>query len=534
MHLTLSSDSQEVGGKERLEALGFLPPFLRLVLKCHPQYVGMIVLLRLIRALLPLALLWVSKLIIEVVEQYAAGVSVDWKHLGVLIGLELTLAIGTDVLAKISALFEELLGDMFDNTMSLRLMRHASRLDLAHFENPSTYDRLRRVRDRTPSTVGVFFRLLDTAQALVTLTSLIAALALFVPWLLVLLGVAVIPVFFGETHFANRGYSLLLKWTPQRRRLDYLRFVAASDKTAKEVKLFGLEEYLVNRYETLAWRFYEASKRLLFLKIEPIVTTMPGAHKLPPAIEEGFVFDSVGFRYPGTNEWAIRNLTLHIPPRQAIALVGENGAGKTTIIKLLVRLYDPEEGHVFLDGRDLREYEVEDLRRQISVIFQDFVRYAFLFRENIGVGDVARIDDYERINDAAHHSLASGVARRLERGFDQQLGREFEGGVELSGGEWQKVALARAYVREAQVVVLDEPTAALDARGEYDVFRRVTELAQDKITLIISHRFSTVRVADRIVVLKRGRLVEQGTHESLLSLGGEYAELFNLQAAGYR
>jgi len=230
----------------------------------------------------------------------------------------------------------------------------------------------------------------------------------------------------------------------------------------------------------------------------------------------------------------VRNLSFELRPGESIALVGENGAGKTTLVKLLTRLYDPSEGRILLDGVDLREYDVDSLRRSIGVIFQDFVRYDFIFRENIGVGQVAEMDNRERVNAAAARSLADSVAGRLEKGFDHQLGRRFDGGVELSGGEWQKVALARAYMRDAQVVILDEPTAALDARAEYEVFLRFTELTRDRIAVIISHRFSTVRMADRILVLKRGELVEDGTHEELLVKGGLYSELFNLQAAGYR
>ena len=213
--------------------------------------------------------------------------------------------------------------------------------------------------------------------------------------------------------------------------------------------------------------------------------------------------------------------------------MGENGAGKTTLVKLLTRLYDPDEGRVLLDGVDLRDYDLDDLRANIGVIFQDFLRYEFLLRENIGVGQVDRMGDFERIRTAAEQGLADTVAAQLEGGFDQQLGRRFEGGVQLSGGEWQKVALARAYVRQAQVLILDEPTAALDARAEYEVFRRFTELTKERLAVLISHRFSTVRMAGRILVLEKGELTEDGTHEELVGKAGLYAELFNLQADGY-
>jgi ATP-binding cassette subfamily B protein len=397
--------------------------------------------------------------------------------------------------------------------------------------------------------------------------------------------------------------------------LDYLRFVGASDATAKEVKLFGLSDFLVGRYARLANDFYEANKRLAvkrslvstslavigslgyyaaygviiyltvigyrspagvftigvltflagsfrqsrgliqsilmslsqiyeqslylrdlftFFEIEPRVASKPDSRPFPRPIERGFVFEDVGFRYPGSETWALRNVSLEFEPERRIALVGENGAGKTTLVKLLARLYDPEEGRITLDGVDLRDYDLDSLRKNIGVIFQDFVRYELLLRENIAVSEIEASADDDRILEAARRSLADSVARRLAGGYEQQIGRRFEGGVELSGGEWQKVALARAYLRDAQVLILDEPTAALDARAEFEVFLRFAELTHGKMAVIISHRFSTVRMADHIIVLKHGEVIERGSHEHLLTVDGLYAELFNLQAAGYR
>jgi ATP-binding cassette subfamily B protein len=255
---------------------------------------------------------------------------------------------------------------------------------------------------------------------------------------------------------------------------------------------------------------------------------------VPLQIRQGFVFEGVGFKYPGSESWAVRGLDFTLTPGERLALVGENGAGKTTLVKLLARLYDPSEGRILLDGVDLREYDVESLRRNVGVIFQDFVRYDFVMRENIAVGSIDQRDDDAAIESAASRSLADTVARRLAGRYDQMLGRRFDGGVDLSGGEWQKVALARAYLREAQLLILDEPTAALDARAEYEVFLRFSELTAGKMAVLISHRFSTVRMADRILVLRGGELADQGTHEELVARGGLYAELFQLQAAGYR
>ncbi|MEE2898279.1 MAG: ABC transporter ATP-binding protein [Gemmatimonadota bacterium] len=271
-----------------------------------------------------------------------------------------------------------------------------------------------------------------------------------------------------------------------------------------------------------------------FLDIEPQVRSKPDALPVPKPISAGFVLEGVSYKYPGSDTYALRDLEFALRPGESVALVGENGAGKTTLVKLLGRLYDPDEGRILLDGVDLRDYDLDDLHRNIGVIFQDFIRYSFLFKENIGAGLIERMDDDDRIRAAAINSLADEVAVDLPGGFDQQLGRRFDGGVDLSGGEWQKLALGRAYMRDAQVLILDEPTAALDARAEYDVFRRFTDLRRGRMAVLISHRFSTVRMADRILVLEAGEVVESGTHDALLAQPGVYAELFNLQAEGYR
>jgi ATP-binding cassette subfamily B protein len=596
--------------RERVAALRHVPPLLRLVFETHRGYTAAILALRVVRAFVPLAVLWVGKLIIdEVVAAMAEPAATDWWRLGGLVGLELGIAVVGEGLARLSSLLESLLGDLFSNRISVRLMRHAATLDLAQFEDAETYDHLERARRQTVNRIGLLALLLTTTQDLITLASLAGVLLLQLPWLMLLLVVAVVPAFLGEAHFAALGYSLLFSWTPERRLLDYLRYMGASDESAKEVKLFGLSRFLVDRYAKLSHQFYEANKRLAvrrnvvstalvslgtigyyaayaviiyltvmgrftigaltflagsfrqsrdliqrillslsqiyeqslylrdlfgFFDVRPRVLSRPGARPVPVPIARGFEFHDVGFRYPGSDRWAVRHLTFTIGPAERVALVGENGAGKTTLVKLLARLYDPDEGRILLDGVDLRDYDLESLWKNVGVIFQDFVRYDFVLRENIGVSQIEALADEARIREAARRSLAESVAGRLEKGYEQMLGRRFEGGVELSGGEWQKVALGRAYLREAQVLILDEPTAALDARAEYEVFLRFAELTKGKMAVLISHRFSTVRMADRILVLKDGELVEQGTHEDLVGGGGLYAELFSLQAAGYR
>jgi ATP-binding cassette, subfamily B, bacterial len=590
-----------------------------MVWAAEPKYVVGILLLRVARSAVPLAVLWIGKLIVDAVVQgialHGRGEPIPWSRIALLIGIELSIALVGEVLSRLSALLESLLGDLFANQTSVLLMRHAATLDLEQFENAEIYDKLERARRQTVGRIGLFTMLLATLQDLITLVSLSVALAVYVPWLLVLLVIAVLPSLLGETHYASLGYSLLFSWTPERRQLDYLRYIGASDISAKELKLFGLSDFLVGRYDRLSQEFYEANKALSvrrnvvstllafvgtlgyyaayaviiyltvtgyrsaagpftigvltflagsfrqsrdliqrvllslsqvfeqtlylddlfsFLDIEPSIKLNPGAKQVPVPIRTGFVFEGVGFKYPGSEQWAVRHLDFSLAPGERIALVGENGAGKTTLVKLLARLYDPTEGRILLDGVDLREYDLEGLRHNVGVIFQDFVRYDFLLKENIAVGNIGRIGDDPAIKTAAERSLADSVVRRVTGGYDQMLGKRFENGVDLSGGEWQKVALARAYMRDAQLLILDEPTAALDARAEYQVFLRFSELTKGRMAVLISHRFSTVRMADRILVLKGGELVEQGTHEALVAHGGLYAELFQLQAAGYR
>ncbi len=611
--LLAGRDGKPATWGERLQALKYVPPLLKLVYETHRGYTAAILVLRVVRSLVPLAVLWIGKLIIDgviaAVRVRAGGGVIDWWHLGGLVALELGIAVAGEGLARLSSLLESLLGDLFSNRISVRLMQHAATLDLAQYEDAETYDHLERARRQTVGRIGLIALLLSTGQDLITLASLGGVLLLQLPWLVVLLAVAVLPSFLGETHYAALGYSLLFSWTPERRLLDYLRYVGASDEMAKEVKLFDLSDFLVGRYAKLSDEFYDANKRLAvrrnlvstlfvtigtlgyyaayavivyftvlgrftigaltflagsfrqsrdliqrvllslsqvweqslylsdlftFFDVRPRVTSRPGARPVPVPIRRGFEFQDVGFRYPGSDRWAVRHLSFTLEAGERIALVGENGAGKTTLVKLLARLYDPDEGRILLDGVDLRDYDLGSLRTNIGVIFQDFVRYDFVMKENIGVSQIERLEDEARIREAAQRSLADAVAGRLEHGYDQMLGRRFDGGVDLSGGEWQKVALGRAYMRDAQVLILDEPTASLDARAEYEVFLRFAELTKGRMAVLISHRFSTVRMAERILVLQGGELIDQGTHEELVTKGGLYAELFGLQAAGYR
>jgi ATP-binding cassette, subfamily B, bacterial len=613
--------------KQRIAALKYVPPLLAMVWRTHRGYAAAIFALRIARAFVPVASLWVGKLIIDAVIAAAQG-KTPARHVFELVALEFGIVAIGEALNRASVI-ENLLGELFSNMMSVQLMEHAARLDLQQFEDPAFYDKMERARRGTSNRVMMYLQTLGMLEGVITLASLSAALITQSPWLVVLLAVAVIPGFLGETHFASLNYAVMNRWTAHRRELDYLRYVAASNETAKEVQSFGLAPWLISRFKTLSDLFITVSRRLAvqravvtlglslissvayyvafvivilraiagvisigtltfltgafqrcrgamqgllggigniyeqtlylndyfeFLATEPSIKSRENALPVPRPIVKGFVFENVSFQYPGSDRYALRNVSLELRPGERIALVGENGAGKTTITKLLARLYDPTEGRILLDGIDLREYDLAEVRRAIGVIFQDFVRYDLRMDENIGVGEIEAVRaEFDRnwgsedpgkipeitetpaaIVTAAEKSLASGLLPRMAAGYRQMLGRRFENGVNLSGGEWQKVALARAYMRDAQVLILDEPTAALDARAEYDVFMRFNELMAGRMAVVISHRFSTVRMADRIIVLEHGTAVENGTHAELVAKGGLYAELFEMQAAGYR
>ena len=308
-----------------------------------------------------------------------------------------------------------------------------------------------------------------------------------------------------------------------------LTFLAGSFR-----RLRNLLENLLSGFSTVAGQALYLDDLFSFFEIQPEIVSPTNPRPFPKPIREGFVFEDVGFRYPGAEHWAVRHLSFTLRAGEVLALVGENGAGKTTLVKLVTRLYDPDEGRILLDGHDLREYDLFELRGNIGVIFQDFVRFHMTAAENIAVGRVEASGDRERIVRAAEQSGADELIRKLPGGYDQVIGKRWKTGTDLSGGEWQKIAIARAYMRDAQLLVLDEPTAALDARAEFEVFRRFKELIAGRTALLISHRFSSVRMADRIVVLGEGMLEAIGTHEELLQAGGRYKELFELQAAGYR
>jgi ATP-binding cassette subfamily B protein len=602
------NDLTNISFSDRFAALKNLPALFRLVWASSPSKTLLSFCLRIFRSAMPIALLYIGKLIIdEVVLLNSKGGS--QQDLWQLVLLELVLAVVTDGLNRAIILTDSLLGDLFSNHSSVRIMTHAATLDLEQFEDSVFYDKLERARQQTIGRSALLTQVMTQIQDLVSMLFLLAGLIAFNPWLILLLVLAILPSFLGESHFNGQNYALTRSQTPERRELDYVRFLGASDETAKEVKIFGLSDFIISKFKTISDKFYNDNSKLAvkrslwgvffsiigtlgyygayaliihqtitgiitigtltflagsfrqlsnlmeamlnrftivsqgaiylndfldFFKIAPKISVSDRRLPFPNPIKEGFVFEDVGFKYNNSERWANRHLSFKLHPGEKLALVGENGAGKTTLVKLLARLYDPTEGRILLDGEDLKHYEIEDLRFNLGIIFQDYIRYQMTLSQNIAVGNIDEIDNEDLIQQAAKESLADSVASKLPGHYAQWLGKRFNNGVELSGGEWQKVALARAYMKNAQLLILDEPTAALDARAEFEVFQRFAELTKGKSAVLISHRFSTARLADRILVLHNGELLEIGTHLELLAQQGRYAELFELQARGYQ
>jgi len=595
--------------RERLQALNNIPPLMRMVWQAAPSTVISSVLFRVVVSLIPVAMLAVSKLIIDAIVAVSSHQGALRPHFWWLVVLECALACIATAIGRVLDYCDVSLAERYTRFISTRIMEHASKLDLSTYEDPMYYDKMERARVQGTDRLAMIQSTGRLVQQVITTISLAAGIFFYSKLLLLGLALCVVPAFLGETHFAFLGYSLAFQQTPSRRELDYLRIVGGSKESAKELKLFGLGPFFVGRYKEIsaflqdqtlglarrrlrvgavlsaigtlgyygayAYVVYETLSGKLsigtltflagaiagassniqlvfstfssiadqamfltdlldFFALVPKVRSKPNALAVPRPILHGFEFRNVCFAYPGTKRLVLKNINFRLQPCERIALVGENGQGKTTIVKLLARLYEVTSGQILLDGVDIREYDLEDLWRETGVIFQDFMRYEMTASDNIAMGCIEQRNDELRIRDAAIKSLAEPIIRRLPRGYEQVLGCRFDGGVDLSGGEWQRLALARAYMRDAQLLILDEPTASLDAHSEHDIFRRFTGLTAGKMALLISHRFSTVRMADRILVIEEGKISEEGPHDELMRSGGRYAEMFELQANNYR
>jgi ATP-binding cassette, subfamily B, bacterial len=595
---------------DRLSALRNIPPVLKIVWQSGRLVVAFGLFARILFAVIPVVVLAIASKIIGIIGSFLVDHKPVPSYFWWLVALEFGVAILGAVSSRIISFLDTLLSDRYSRHVSILVLDHASTLDLETYENPLFYDRLERARVQATDRLVMIQAAGQLIQQVITTISFAVPILRFSPGLLLVILVFVTPAFLGESHFAFLGYALSLRQTPRKRVMDYLRILGGSKEAAKELKLFGLRDFLAERFRSLWDGVYNENLRLArrrfiaggflavlsssgyygayafvlwraltgeiksldtvvfltgailqvsaniqnifstlagiadqalyltdllaFFNMKPTVLSKPDALPAPRPIKDGFEFRNVSFWYPGTTRRILDGFNMRLEPGERIALIGQNGQGKTTIVKLISRLYDPTEGQILLDGIDLREYSIESLCHEIGVIFQDFMRYEMTAAENIGVGRVEKLDDRAAIEVAAQKALADKVVAKLAGGYDQMLGRRFESGVDLSGGEWQRIALGRAYLRDAQMLILDEPTAALDARAEYEVFERFYDLTVGKMTLLISHRFSTVRMADRIVVLEGGRIVEEGKHNQLVEMGGRYAEMFELQASSYR
>ncbi len=587
-----------------------MPAAARLIWDASPKLVFCDLVLRVVSAIVPVASLWIAKMIIDRVAAASGHSGPMTRTLWWLVIAEFVLATLVTICSRGMDFCDGRIAEEFSREVSQKVIRHATQMDLCRFEDAGFQDLLERARLQATDRADMLSDMGRFIQQTIALLSLSAAAAVLSPWLFLLVVCCVFPTFLAESHYAFANFTLAHELTPQRRKLDYLRQLCTSSASIKEVKLFQLADFLEKRFiqitrgiirrsarvagrrlvagsafavvgsigyyaayailvskamrgsitvgtltfltgallsssasiqvllslsSKIADQFLFLNDLFVFLDVKPAVSVHqpPNCERREPA-PSGIEFRDVSFSYPGTDRPILRNVSFKIAPKERIALVGANGQGKTTMVKLLARLYEPTGGAIYLDGVDLREYKLDELWERIGVIFQDFGRYEMTAAENIAIGRIAERENVDRLQEAARASGADETLAKLPNGFDQLLGRRFEGGVDLSGGEWQRLAIARAYLRKAGILVLDEPTAALDAKAEHEVYTRFADLATDHIVLLISHRFSTVRIAHRILVLDDGVIREEGTHDDLIARGGLYADMFELQAANYR
>ena len=602
------NDKQTTDVKASFQSLRYIPRFFKEIWATSPTLFLVNLFSRLINAFAPVVILLVGKLIIDEIIKQIAATNPDYDQLWRYVVLEFGITVLSDLISRLTSITDGLMGDLYNNRSSVTIIKKTGEISMAQLEDSEFYDKLERARTQTAGRVALMSNALGQAQAVISIATLIAGLIFYEPLLIILLALSIIPLFINEIKFSGQQYSLSRSWTSERRELDYLRYIGANDKTAKEIKLFGLSHFVADRFSGLSDRYYKINKDLtvkrsvysaifnslgvicyygayvviirsvlvgeltigeltflsasfnrlrnslqqffsnftritesaLYLKdyfdFIDMRTTVPNATylKIPKKLVSSITVKDLHFKYPGNRDAVLSGVSFDLKAGEKMAFVGQNGAGKTTLIKLLLRFYEPTQGEILMDGINIQRYKVEEYQQLFGVIFQDFFRYEFTLRENIAVGDIDKLGDQPKIENAARLSLATEVVDDLKKGYETQLGKRFKKGSELSGGQWQKVALARAYMKDAMVMVLDEPTAALDAKAEYEVFERFIDLTKGKTSIIISHRFSTVRMADRILVLENGKILELGSHEELMARPKLYAELFDLQAQGYK
>jgi len=566
----------------------------------------------LFQSIMPALQVWLAgRLIDEVVEGFnAGGGDAHIRGVVILAAIQLAILVSSSLFQALGNTCQQLLQERLSIHVQLEIMTHANRLDLADFEDATYYDQLQQAQSESSRRpVQMVSQVFGLAQSIITFSTMVALLSSLSWWIAAAALVSPIPAFISQSRYGWWGFQVMRRQSPLRRTMTYLTTLMTTDQYAKEVKLFTIGEYFIDRYRTVSTTYYDATRALLIkrylasfgwgsittiassgtfmyvailairgrlslgsltvftqaaaqvqgafqgilggiqgiyenglylstyyelLDKEPRITRPANAAPVRVPFRKGIEFRNVSYQYPGREEFALRNLSFTIEPGETVALVGRNGAGKSTVVKLLGRLYDPIEGEILIDGRDVRDYDPAELRHEFGVMFQDYATYQFSAAENIGVGNIEHMGDLAEVANAADRAGATEVISKLPEGFQTTLGKWFEGGHQLSGGEWQKVALARAFMRDAQILILDEPTAALDARAEHELFSRIKELTTGRMALYISHRFSTARMADRIFLLEHGQLTEHGTHDELMLMRGQYAELFELQAASYR
>ncbi|MGB5900846.1 MAG: ABC transporter ATP-binding protein [Geitlerinemataceae cyanobacterium] len=604
----MSSSNTHSSTKIR-DAIANIPRIIRLVWKAVPRLFIVSLGLTVAIAAIPPIELYATKLIIDFVVNSIGKVAIDWRSLGLLLGLRIGLGLGKEALGQLNFYLSLLVRDRCLLYADNALLQQAIRLDLAHYELPEFYDTLSRAQHGGSNyPIMILETLTDLLGQFISFAGLLLLLLRFNSWIMLLLLISVLPTLIVGLRFSQMRFWMKRHQTQSGRMANYLKNVMTENEFAKEIRLFNLGEHLLQRWQKIRHQFncesaqlarqqtairggaeiltifgfysaygwtivktvqgaisigdftmyagaFEQSQNLLqsiltsisqiyefnlyisqyfdFLNLQPQVFNPVKSRSFPIPLQSGLELKNVTFTYPGASQPTLKNLNLTVKPGESIALVGTNGAGKTTLLKLLTRLYDIESGEITFDGIPLDQFDLQDLRRNIGIIFQDFARYNLTAQDNIGFGNLSELDNLSLIDRAAENAGAKSTISGLDSGYQTMLGKVFDGGTDLSGGQWQKIGLARAFTIAAPILILDEPTAALDAIAEYELFQRFRQLTQGKMTFFVSHRFSTVLLADRIVVLDNHQIVEVGSHTELIEQNGLYAKMFRLQASSY-